>query len=159
MGGTGTNQSTEFFYFKFLSLKISVWIGKISVLIWIGTQHNACFELNDNPFSELSCFTQFRIFCFLSCFSRFGSFEILAVNGELAELKQLADFVLEVNFPHLFARHADSREVRHQKFFVKKHKKMTVVCSILQKSAEKSFGYIVFCQFKIFRGLVRLNSF
>ncbi len=68
------------------------------------------FELNDNSFSELSCFTQFRIF-FPSCFSRFGSFEILAVNGELAELKQLADFVLEVNFPHLFAQHTDSREV------------------------------------------------
>jgi hypothetical protein len=36
---------------------------------------------------------------------------------------------------------------------------MTVVYSLLQKSAEKSFGFVVFCQFKIFRGLVRLNSF
>jgi uncharacterized protein YdiU (UPF0061 family) len=90
----------------------------ISVWIHIRIQQNAWFELKDNgiplTFSELSCFIQFRIF-FFTCFSRFGSFEILAVNGELAELKQLADFVLEVNFPHLFAQHADSREVRHQK--------------------------------------------
>jgi hypothetical protein len=56
-------------------------------------------------------FIQFRIF-FLVPPSRFGSFEILAVNNEMAELKQLADFVLEVNFPHLLA-HADSREVRY----------------------------------------------
>ncbi len=57
---------------------------------------------------------------FFTCFSRFGSFEILAVNGELAELKQLADFVLEVNFPHLLA-HTESREVRHKKLSYKKH--------------------------------------
>jgi hypothetical protein len=44
------------------------------------------------------------------------------VNGELAELKQLADFVLEVNFPHLLAHHADSREVQYAiKVFVKEH--------------------------------------
>jgi len=32
---------------------------------------------------------------------RFGSFEILARNGELAELRQLADFILKNNFPNI----------------------------------------------------------
>merc|ERR1719209_1263041 len=33
--------------------------------------------------------------------ARFGSFEILATNSELAELRQLADFVLATSFPHI----------------------------------------------------------
>jgi uncharacterized protein YdiU (UPF0061 family) len=70
------------------------------------------FELNDNSFSRAILFYTVSYF-FPFFFSRFGSFEILAVNGELAELKQLADFVLEVNFPHLLAQHADSREVQY----------------------------------------------
>ena len=41
-------------------------------------------------------------------FCRFGSFEILALNGELAELKRLADFILEVNFPHLRGDNTES---------------------------------------------------
>lgn len=32
---------------------------------------------------------------------RFGSLEVLAINGEILELRQLADFVLEQNFPHI----------------------------------------------------------
>ncbi len=36
--------------------------------------------------------------------------EILALNGELAELKQLVDFILEVNFPHLLRETASPEE-------------------------------------------------
>ena len=34
-------------------------------------------------------------------FTRFGSFEIFASRGELSELKQLADYTIRVDFPHL----------------------------------------------------------
>jgi uncharacterized protein YdiU (UPF0061 family) len=96
------------------------------------------FELNDDSFPS-SLVSHSSVF-FSSCFSRFGSFEILAVNGELAELKQLADFVLEVNFPHLFA-HAESREVPYaiKSCHKKNTKKMTAVCSLLQKKREENF--------------------
>ena len=33
--------------------------------------------------------------------TRFGSFEILAKSNEVAELRQLADFVLKQSFPHI----------------------------------------------------------
>ena len=33
--------------------------------------------------------------------TRFGSFEILAKSNEVAELRQLADFVLNQSFPHI----------------------------------------------------------
>jgi hypothetical protein len=64
------------------------------------------------------------------------------VNGELAELKQLADFVLEVNFPHLLAHHADSREVRTpSKVFVKNIKIDSRMFSSEKKRGEKFWTF------------------
>ena len=42
---------------------------------------------------------------------RFGSFEILALQGENETLRQLFDFVIENNFPHIKEANPDSEDV------------------------------------------------
>ena len=42
---------------------------------------------------------------------RFGSFEILALHGENETLRQLFDFVIENNFPHIKEANPDSEDV------------------------------------------------
>ncbi len=50
-------------------------------------------------------------------FTRFGSFQIFAMRGELAELKQLADFTLQQHFPHLLTGEQLSDEQRYIRLF------------------------------------------